>query len=289
MIGDLLFSLSQHLEPLSETASLDAQVLIAHILKKPRSWVLAHPEALLSSDQTHALGLALGRLQNGEPLPYVLGEWEFFGLSFKVTPDVLIPRPETELLVEQALHWLKTRPHLFFSAAKYPFIADVGTGSGCIAISLAFHLPAIPIVAIDVSQAALHIACANATRHQLVQSLHFLQADLLSPFPKRPFFHLICANLPYVPQEILPGLPVYSHEPALALDGGPGGLKMIERLLCEAQPRLAPGGLLLLEIESSQGQAVSALAQRVFPSAFVNLLRDLAERDRLVSIQLPEN
>ena len=288
MIGDFLFSLSQSLEPHSETASLDAQVLIAHILKKPRSWVLAHPEAMLTSEQAHALDLALGRLQNGEPLPYVLGEWEFFGLSFIVTPAVLIPRPETELLVEQALHWLEARPHLFFTAAKDLVIADVGTGSGCIAISLAFHLPGIHIVAIDVSGEALQVTCANATRHQLVQRLHFLQADLLSSFPKQPFFHLICANLPYIPQEILPGLPVFSREPSLALDGGPGGLKMIERLLCEARPRLSPGGLLLLEIESSQGQMISALAQQTYPPASVQILRDLAGRDRLVRIQLPE-
>lgn len=288
MIGDLLPSLRQSLEPFSETASLDAQVLLAHILEKPRAWVLAHPEAVLSSNQVSALDLALERLLNGEPLPYVLGEWEFFGLTFTVSPAVLIPRPETEGLVETALQWMKARPHLLSSSLKNCLIADVGTGSGCIAIALAFHLPNIHILATDISTAALEIACANALRQKVASRIHLLQTDLLSSFPKQPLFHLVCANLPYIPQEVLPGLPVYRREPALALDGGPHGLKIIERLLIDARPRLAPGGLLLLEIETSQGQAVSSLAQDIYPSATVHLLRDLADRDRLVSIQLYE-
>lgn len=287
MIGDLLSSLQQQFDSYSETASLDAQVLIAHILEKPRSWVLAHPEATLSLEQENALDLALGRLQNGEPLPYVLGQWEFFGLAFNLTPSVLIPRPETELLVEFTIQWLKTRPHLL-NPARHLRIVDVGTGCGCIAISLAFHFPGLQLLAIDISRAALQVAFENAKRHQLLQSFHFIQTDLLSSFPNRPVFHLICANLPYIPQETLPRLPVSSREPVLALDGGHGGLDVIERLLHEAQPRLYPGGLLLLEIEASQGQSVPALAQQIFPTATVHLLRDLAERDRLVSIQLPE-
>ena len=286
MIGDLLFALRQHLESLSETASLDAQVLMGHILEKPRSWVLAHPEVRLTQGQEQKLNQALARLQNGEPLPYVLGEWEFFSLEFSVTPSVLIPRPETELLVDQALQWLKSRPNRLLATAKNLYAADVGTGSGCIAISLAVHLPGLQVAAIDSSRAALEVAHANALRHQVLQSLRFLQADLLSSFSKGPIFHLVCANLPYIPQETLPNLRVYGREPTLALDGGPGGLEMIERLLHQTRPRLAPGGLLLLEIEASQGQLVLALAQQIFPSASVHLLQDLAERDRLVSIQL---
>jgi release factor glutamine methyltransferase len=288
MIADLLPVLRQQLEPHSETAALDAQVLMAHLLGKPRPWVLAHPEATLTSDQEQALEHALQRLQNGEPLPYVLGEWEFFGLSFKVTPDVLIPRPETELLVEQALKWLGARPRLLLVASRELCLADIGTGSGCIAVSLAQRHPSIQIMAVDISAPALQVAHQNALRHQVTKRIYCLQADLLEATAPKPTFYLLCANLPYVPKETLPSLPIFKHEPAVALDGGPGGLILIERLLQAARSRLAPGGRLLLEIEASQGQSVPALARQVFPTADIDLRPDLAGHDRLVSIQLPE-
>jgi release factor glutamine methyltransferase len=288
MIGDWVASIRQLLAPVSETASLDAQVLIAHILQKPRAWVLAHPEALLTSPQEQALTQAVHRLQNGEPLPYFLGEWEFFGLSFKVTPAVLIPRPETELIVEEAIQWLKARPLLLQGMTGHLAAVDVGTGSGCIAVSLAARLPGLKIAATDLSLAVLEVARQNIDRHIVAEQVCLLQADLLSAFSPHPTFHLVCANLPYISQEILPSLPVYLHEPALALDGGPGGITMLERLLHQVSPRMAPGGLLLLEIEASQGQVVPELAQRVFPTAAVRLLRDLAGLDRLVSIQLSQ-
>jgi release factor glutamine methyltransferase len=288
MIGDLLPLLRQQLEPYSESASLDAQVLLAHLLEKPRAWVLAHPEAQLTSGQEQSLYQFVKRLQNGEPFPYVLGEWEFFGLSFRVTPAVLIPRPETELLVEQALEALQARPNLLSTAYQQLCLADVGTGSGCLAISLAYHLPGIQILATDISNAALQIARLNALRHQVFDRLHFLQADLLDAIAPTPTFHLICANLPYIPRAALTALPVFRQEPSLALDGGPDGLAPIDRLLHAARLRLAPGGLLLLEIEASQGQSVPALAWQVFPTASIRLLPDLAGHDRLVSIQLLE-
>jgi release factor glutamine methyltransferase len=288
MIGNRLSLLRQQLEPFSETPSLDAQVLLAHLLEKPRAWVLAHPEAQFTTDQEQSLTHALERLQNSEPLPYVLGEWEFFGLSFQVTPAVLIPRPETELLVEQALKALQARPKVLSTASQQLCLADIGTGSGCIAISLAYHLPGIQILATDISNVALQVARFNARRHQVSDRTRFLQADLLDAIAPTPTLHLICANLPYIPQAVLANLPVFKREPSLALDGGPDGLKWIDRLLHAARSRLAPGGLLLLEIEASQGQSASTLARRVFPAAFIRLLPDLAGRDRLVSIQLPE-
>jgi release factor glutamine methyltransferase len=288
MIGNHLPLLRQQLEPYSDTASLDAQVLLAHLLEKPRAWVLAHPEVQLSSDQEQSLTQALERLQNGEPLPYVLGDWEFFGLSFQVNPAVLIPRPETELLVEQALKALQARPLLLSTASQQLCLADIGTGSGCIAISLAYHLPEIQILATDISNAALKVARLNACRHQVSDRTLFLQADLLDAIAPIPTFHLICANLPYIPSAALANLPVFKREPSLALDGGPDGLKWIDRLLHAARSRLAPGGLLLLEIEASQGQSASALARRVFPAASIRLMPDLAGRDRLVSLLLPE-
>jgi release factor glutamine methyltransferase len=288
MIGNHLSLLRQQLEPYSDSASLDAQVLLAHLLEKSRSWLLAHPEAQLSGDQEQSFHQALKRLQNGEPLPYVLGEWEFFGLSFQVTPAVLIPRPETELLVEQALMSLQTRPHWLTTASQQLCLADIGAGSGCIAISLAYHLPGVRILATDISIAALQVARLNARRHSVSDRLHLLQADLLDSFAPVPTFHLICANLPYIPRAALADLAVSKQEPSLALDGGPDGLELINRFFHSARSRLAPGGLMLLEIEASQGQSVPVLAQQIFTTASIRLLSDLAGRDRLVRIQLPE-
>jgi release factor glutamine methyltransferase len=280
--------LREHLSPLSDTPGLDAQVLLAHVLEKPRAWVLAHPEAELSALQQEALEAALRRLEGGEPLPYVLGHWEFYGLDFTLTPAVLIPRPETELLVEQALDWLRRRP------PGPAWAVDVGAGSGCIAVSLAVHAPELRLVATDISRPALELSRRNAQKHGVSDRLDFIQSDLLTPFlsspnpfplPPIPCFSLICANLPYIPTVTLADLPVASSEPRLALDGGPDGLGLLRRLLEQAPGRLASGGLLLLEIEAGQGQAVLELARKAFPGADVRLLPDLAGRDRLVRVE----
>jgi release factor glutamine methyltransferase len=276
----LLPVLRRRLESASETPSLDAQIILAHILGVKRAWVLAHPEAVLSPQQEQSLNENLRRLESGEPLPYVLGHWEFYGLDFVVGPAVLIPRPETELLVEQALAWLRSHP-----ARAERLAVDVGSGSGCIAISLAAHTPDLRVIAADVSSSALEIARQNAHRHGVAGQIDFCQADLLPQAAGQPF-DLICANLPYIPSAALPGLAVARAEPRLALDGGPDGLALIRRLLAQAQACLAPGGLILLEIEASQGQAAVALAQAAFPSAQVALHQDLAGLERLVEIVL---
>jgi release factor glutamine methyltransferase len=264
----------------SETPTLDAQVLLAHNLEKPRTWILAHPEVELNSGQANRFNTDLERLQNGESLPYILGRQEFFGLNFLITPEVLIPRPETELVVEEALGWLRQHP----GACR---AIDVGTGSGCLAITLAVHLPNLHILATDRSWAALNVARQNAERHGVSNCVDFLQADLLSAIQvTNSSFHLLAANLPYIPTETLQDLPVYGNEPTLALDGGPGGTELIGRLLRQAPARLHPEGLLLLEIEYRQGQKVLQLAQEAFPHARVNLLPDLAGHDRVIKIDL---
>ncbi len=270
-----LSSLHQQLEGISETATLDAQVVMAHVLRRPRAWVLAHPEAQLDAPLAAQLNQAASRLAMGEPLPYVLGHWEFYGLEFEVGPAVLIPRPETELLVETALAWLHNRP-----AARRT--ADVGTGSGCIAVALAANLPGLVVYACDCSRDALDVARRNAARHGLTGSIRFFQGDLLSG--AQTSLDLICANLPYIPQETLASLPVATHEPRLALDGGPDGLAAIRRLVTDAPRLLAPGGLCLFEIEAGQGPPVISLAQSAFPGADIRLSNDLNGRDRLISI-----
>jgi release factor glutamine methyltransferase len=260
----------------SRITLLDLQLLLAHIFERPRTWILAHPEAELTPEQRAAFESALARMQAGEPLPYLLGHWQFYGLDFHVTPAVLIPRPETELLVETALDFSRNTPHQLR-------ILDIATGCGCIAIALAVHLPGASITATDISPAALSVAQANAHRHQVADRITFIQADLLD-LPLAPC-SLLLANLPYIPTPTLLGLDVYGKEPTLALDGGPDGLTLIRRLLAAAPGVLAPGGLALLEIEASQGRAAIELACQHFPAAQCRILPDLAGRDRALAIQ----
>jgi len=261
-----------------DTPSLDAQVLLAHVLGRSRAWVLAHREDPVEQEQAAAFERLLSRLQQGEPLAYLTGNREFYGLSFRVTPEVLIPRPETELLVERALAWL--RDHRERRVA-----ADVGTGSGCIAVTLAVHGPDLHLFASDLSLPALRLARENARRHGVQERVSFVQADLLGVYHQQATFDLLCANLPYIPTAVLNQLAVGLWEPVLALDGGEDGLTSIRRLLAEARLRLSPGGLALLEIEAGQGEAACSLAREAFPGAQVRIHQDLAGLDRLVEVE----
>jgi len=271
----LLPQVTQQLSQHSETASLDAQVLIAHFLGKPRTWVLAHPEFAVDDQQSGHIALAVRRLQGGEPLPYIIAHWEFYGLDFHLTPDVLIPRPETELLVERALAWLQEHP-------GHKRVIDIGTGSGCIAISLAVNHPDIHLLLTDLSRPALNVARINAEKYGLAGRCRFQQADLLEGVTET--FDLLCANLPYVPSDVLLHLPVADGEPHLALDGGPQGLDPITRLLDQARDHLEPGGVILLEIESGHGNQVKHAAQDIYPACRVKVLKDLSGYDRCVEI-----
>lgn len=262
----------------SDTPSLEAQLLVAHVLGVTRTWVLAHPEGSVESERLEEFEELLTRLEGGEPLPYLLGSWEFFGLPFAVSPDTLIPRPETELLVEHALGWLQAHP-------KQRRLVDVGTGTGCIAISLGVRIPDLKIWACDLSISALQLARENARRLGTAAQMTFIQSDLLGPFSKAQPFDLITANLPYIPSSQLHTLPVARWEPVEALDGGVDGLAIIRRLLAEAPPRLAPGGLALLEIEANQGSRSCELARKAFPGASVQIIQDLAGNDRLIKIE----
>jgi release factor glutamine methyltransferase len=264
------------LSQVTETPALDAQVLLAHILGRKRSWLLAHPEINLNPEQSALLENGLKRLERGEPLPYIIRRREFYGLDFLVTPQVLIPRPETELLVEQALVWLRSHPGSRMAV-------DVGTGSGCIALAIAVNTQNLHVLAIDRSWEALNLARENL-RHYAVQArVELVQADLLTAISKP--VDLICANLPYIPSGDLKGLKVAQWEPRLALDGGQDGLDLIRQFLEQAPLCLAPGGMLLMEIEANQGQTALELAQRAFAGAQIVLLHDLAGLDRLVRIQ----
>lgn len=270
------------LTPFSDTPALDASVLIAHILQRPRTWVMAHPELKLTSDQRNRLDDSITRLEHGESFPYILGHWEFFGLDFDITKDVLIPRPETELLVEKAIAWLQASP-------ERRTVADIGTGSGAIAVTIAMHVPEARILATDISRAALNVARKNAQKFHVHHLVDFLQCDILpqhiDPLPTESHFDLICANLPYIPTQTLHKLPIYGREPTLALDGGEDGLDLYRKLLSLAPDWLAPQGLLLLEIEATQGVSALNLAYDLFSDVDIHLHQDLTGRDRLLEIQ----
>lgn len=282
-ISDLRSQIAERLSGVSDTADLDARVLLAHILNKPRAWLEAHPEAQITQSQITRIEKSISRLLIGEPLPYVVGSWEFFGLEFKVTTDVLIPRPETELLVERALKWLRASP-------ERRNVADVGTGSGCIAVILAMQLPDVLVTGTDISYPALKIASQNARKYRVSKRINFVECDLLPPrtgrLPTDLHFDLICANLPYIPTQTLEKLPIYGREPTLALDGGIDGLDVIRRLLDKAPEWLASRGMLMLEIEANQGLSALSLAYDRFADAMISLHKDLAGRDRLLQIEL---
>ncbi len=275
-LTDSLKDVSRRLASLTETPGLDAQVLLAFICKKDRSWILAHPEYNLNPEETLRLAEAMVQLSAGVPLPYVIGEWEFFGLPFKINPDVLIPRPETELLVETAIEWLNKHP-------ERRRAAEAGTGSGCISVSLAFHVPDLNIIATDISREAATTARKNAGIHQVQSCLRVLENDLLEGLDGP--FDLICANLPYIPRTTLRKLPIFEREPTLALDGGEDGLDIITALLKQINGKLAPNGLALLEIEAGQGEQAKSLAAKIMPDADISVLPDLAGHPRLLVIQ----
>ena len=282
MTPPLLSDVAARLAAISESPTLDSSVLLAHILSKSRTWVKAHPELSLTAKQQKQLEDSLARLERGESFPYVLGHWEFFGLDLKVSPDVLIPRPETELLVEKAITWLKKHP-------DKRSVADIGTGSGAIAISIAVNIPDSKIIATDISPRALQIAAQNAARHDTDSKIKFMECDLL-PKPTSKLqtpVDLLCANLPYIPTKNLRNLSVYKREPTLALDGGQDGFDLIRRLMNMATAYLAPDAMMLFEIDSTLGEQALQLAHQTFSNAKIQLLQDLTGRDRLLQIELP--
>ncbi len=266
-----------------ESPRLDAELLMAHILDVNRAAVLAWPDQRLTPKQLTRYRDLVARRAGREPLAYIVGHREFFGLEFAVDPRVLIPRPETELVVEHALRLARQRSR----GAETPLqIADVGAGSGAIAVTLAVYLPQATTYALDDSDGALAVIAENARRHGVADRLRCLQGDLLEPLSGEKV-DLITANLPYVTtgewQDLSPE--IRDYEPRAALDGGPDGLDLIGRLLETACSHLRPGGAILLEIGASQGVAVTALAQRHFPQARVQLYPDYAGLDRLIVVE----
>jgi release factor glutamine methyltransferase len=237
---------------------LDAQTLLAEALGKDRTYLIVNFNQQLSDDLLAQYQTLIARRVSGEPLQYITGHQEFFGLEFEVTPEVLIPRPETEILVEETIrlvHQIKIAE---------PVIVDVGTGSGCIAVTLARELSTARVNACDISSAALNVARRNAAKHKLEERMQFIQSDLLSAFPETKFADFILSNPPYVAASELPGLQreVRDWEPHLALSDFADGLSFYRRLLEEAPARLKSGGYLICEMGYTQSETVTAMVNR---------------------------
>lgn len=278
------------ISPISDEAALEAELLLAHALRTDRVHLYQRLEEPLPRQVGAAYQALLERRLRRQPTPYIVGHREFYGLQLQVTPAAIIPRPETELVVEAALaeaeRLLQRRPSLT--------IADVGCGSGAIALALAANLPRstgsgraqAEILAIDTSARALALARRNAHRLGLTQRIRFLRGDLLRPLESP--VDVVVANLPYVRDDDWQRLPpeIRDHEPRRGLYGGPDGLRAIRRLLRQAPPYLKPGGALALEIGDDQAQAVRRIAGQAFPQADIEVRQDLAGLDRVLLVRL---
>jgi release factor glutamine methyltransferase len=264
------------------SAALAAELLLLHVAKRDRTWIYAHPEAPLSSTQWKEYFDLVARRAAGTPVQYMTGKQEFWGLEFEVTPDVLIPRPESEHVVEVALARMGARK------SETLRIADVGTGSGCLAIAVAAELPHARIFATDVSAAALDVARRNAAEHGVNSRVEFLECDLLDAFAhdvsQLERFDVIVSNPPYVALADAPSLPreVREHEPAIALFAGESGLDVYAPLIAQAEKLLVRGGLLVLELGYNSADHVASLLTAPRWREF-EVARDLAGIRRVAS------
>jgi release factor glutamine methyltransferase len=278
-------------EALTEAAtSIDrreAETLLAHILFRDRPWLIAHADTELSGHPHEIYSALVARRVAKEPIQYLTGHQEFFGLMLHVTPDTLIPRPETELLVEAVLRWIADRD------LRYPHILDIGTGTGAIALALASKLPTASITATDLYPAPLAVAEQNAARHHLTHRIAFVQSDLLASSLIQSFapFDVIVSNPPYVSLYEAATMPdeVLKHEPHTALFAGPHGLDIYRRLLPAAHAALKPGGLLALEFGFGQLGALTDLFEKPTNSPWKDLtfLNDYAQIPRIALATKP--
>lgn len=258
-------------------SNLEAEVLLRHILKYDRANFYASLREQLSGEKLEIVKSLVNRRTRGEPLAYITQHKEFYGLDFYVASAVLIPRQETELIVDEALKFAIESRHGNIS------VADIGTGSGAIAVSVAVNLPRAKVYATDCSTEALEIADLNRRKHGVADRITLLQGDLLTSLPLP--VDLIVSNPPYIASDLLPGLPSeVQREPQIALDGGKEGLEVISRLLKQAPPKLNAGGSILIEISPEQTTAVSEMAKARFSVADISYANDLLDLPRCVIV-----
>jgi release factor glutamine methyltransferase len=275
-LAELLAEARRRLADHSQTPSLDAQTLMVKAVGLPRGWVLSHAEAQLDPDQAASYRADVERCAQGVPLPYVLGWWEFYGRQYHLSPDVLIPRPETEHLVEAALRRLAARPEL-------GRVLELGTGSGCVICSLALDLPGRLYLATDRSWPALQVCRRNLAEYQLVEQVDLVLADQLQGLDGP--FDLIVSNPPYLTSRAATELPVGQREPRSALDGGPDGLDPVRAIAANLDRALAPGGELLLELDPHQMEEARAVIGAAIVLEGAAIEKDLAGDDRILWVR----
>ena len=276
-VGRILEWTAQHLKKSgSDTPRLDAELLLAKARACPRIQLYVQFNEVVPDAQRAVMRDLVRRRAQSEPVAHLVGHREFFSLDFAVSPDVLIPRPDTETLVLDLITHARKLPA--------PAILDVATGSGCIAIAAAVQVPAARVTASDVSPAALTLARQNADRHGVAARITFLEGDLLAPLPAGAQFDFLVSNPPYIPTAQLETLDreVRDYEPRLALDGGPDGLRFLATLLQQAPSVLVPGGRLLLEFTPEQAPALLELATAQPELSDPAVLKDLAGRPRVL-------
>lgn len=259
-------------------ARLEAEVMVMSVMRMTRQNIFAEQETEVPGNTASDLESIVSQRLQRIPLAYILGVKEFYGINVVVTPHVLIPRPETEGMVEHTLFMA-----LMGMETRELKIADIGTGSGAIAVNLAIHLPAARIYAVDISEPALDVAAWNIRSHSVADRVRLGHGDLLTPLPES--VDVITANLPYIPTDRLDSLqPEVRHEPTQALDGGPDGLDLVRRLLAQAPEKLNTPGIILLELDPEQFPAATEEALRHFPGAEITAEQDLSHRDRIMVI-----
>ena len=261
-------------------ARLEAELLLTNVLSVPRHRIYAFQEQELTPEETELLASLLERRLTREPLAYILGHKEMYGVDLAIGPGVMVPRPETELLVERCL---------FLGMVRMEegdlVIAEPGTGSGGISINLAIHLPVARVYSTDLSTEALKIAEINVRMHNVQDRVTLLHGDLLDPVTEPA--DLVVANLPYIPSDRIATLqPEVQREPREALDGGPDGLDVIRRLLRQSRDKLKDTGVMVLEIDPEQVQPLTDEALAVFPGAAITVEKDLGGLDRMFVMEL---
>jgi release factor glutamine methyltransferase len=266
-------------------ARLDAQVLLSHTLHVERSALYAYPERILTPDQEQQFLTLIERRSHGEPVAYLTGHKEFYGLDFLVDKRVLIPRPETELLVEAALKVCRQ----MLAAGRTPIVADIGTGSGIIPVTLAVLEPRLPyLYASDISADAIEVAYLNCQRHHVEDRVRLLHGNLLAPVPEP--VDILTANLPYVGADEMDELApdVRAYEPRLALFSGPDGLDLLHRFFAELHEsrKLVQGAVVLLEIGYRQREPLTRLLHEIWPQSTISFTKDYAGWDRLLQVNL---
>ncbi|MFA5358933.1 MAG: peptide chain release factor N(5)-glutamine methyltransferase [Patescibacteria group bacterium] len=282
-ISKILNDATKRLKSKSSSPTLDAEILLAHVLKKPKEFILIHPETVLTKKQISNLQFLISKRKTGEPIAYLTGHKEFYGLDFIVNRHVLVPRPETELLVEETLK--------IINANYQPpiTIADIGTGSGCVAITIATKSPNAKIYATDISSLALTVAKKNSAEHKTTKQLIFKRGSLLSPLQNIKL-DIIVANLPYLDKKMknllrsteTRGL---KFEPTLALYAGDKGLDKFKKFFSQLAKRKQQPNFVLLEIGHNQGRVLQKLCTKYLPGYKTTIKKDLCDFDRVLILK----